>query len=53
MARWEEITKDVALREIRKYREQYPESPPEVAAIGLDAPPRLVGGAPGNPQSPR
>jgi hypothetical protein len=35
VARWEKITKESALREIRKYAEQYPDSPPEVAAVGL------------------
>ena len=29
------ITVDEALKEIRRYREQYPDSPPEVAAMGL------------------
>lgn len=29
------ITKEDALGEIRRYREQYPDSPPEIAAMGL------------------
>lgn len=32
---WVDITKEEALAEIRKYREQYPDSPPEIAAMGL------------------
>jgi hypothetical protein len=35
MAGYREITKESALEEIRRYAKAYPDSPPEVPAIGL------------------
>ena len=35
MAKYYEITREFALEEIRRYAETYPDSPPEVSAMGL------------------
>ena len=35
MAGYREITKETALEHIRRYRDQYPDSPPEIAAMHL------------------